>query len=65
MVVDIKIKDFKHKARLQAGGHMAKAPATITNASVILRETVIKVWMMKNRSKHFWLTMEIVKIIIM
>jgi hypothetical protein len=28
------------KARLVAGGHMTKAPATITYASVVSRETV-------------------------
>jgi hypothetical protein len=40
MIFDIKMKDFRHKARLVAGGHMTKAPATITYASVVSRETV-------------------------
>ena len=40
MVFDIKTKDFRHKARLVAGGHMTKAPATITCASVASREKV-------------------------
>jgi hypothetical protein len=40
MVFDIKMKDFQCKARLVAGGHMTKAPATITYASVVSRETV-------------------------
>ncbi len=40
MIFDIKMEDFRCKARLVAGGHMAKAPATITYASVVSRETV-------------------------
>ncbi len=40
MVFDIKMEDFWCKARLVAGGHMTKAPATITYASVVSRETV-------------------------
>ena len=40
MVFDIKMEDFKHKARLVAGGHKTEAPATITYASVVSRETV-------------------------
>ena len=34
------MEDFRCKARLVAGGHMTKAPATITYASVVSRETV-------------------------
>ena len=34
------MEDFGRKARLVAGGHMTKAPATITYVSVVLRETV-------------------------
>ena len=40
MVFDIKMEDFKRKARLVAGGHKTKALATITYASVVSRETV-------------------------
>ena len=40
MVFDIKMEDFRHQARLVAGNHMAKAPATIMYASVVSRETV-------------------------
>jgi hypothetical protein len=40
MIFDIKMEDFRCKARLVAGGHMTKAPATITYASVVSRETV-------------------------
>jgi hypothetical protein len=40
MIFDIKIEDFRHKARLVAGGHMTKAPVTITYASVVSRETI-------------------------
>ena len=40
MVFDIKMEDFRRKARLVAGGHKTDAPATITYASVVSRETV-------------------------
>jgi hypothetical protein len=40
MVFDIKMEDFKRKARLVAGGHKTEAPATITYASVVSGETV-------------------------
>ena len=34
------MEDFRHKAKLVIGGHMTEAPATITYASVVSRETV-------------------------
>jgi hypothetical protein len=40
MVFDVKMEDFRQKARLVAGGHLTKALATITYASVVSRETV-------------------------
>ena len=40
MVFNIKIEDFRCKARLVTEGHMTKAPATITYASIVSRETV-------------------------
>ena len=40
MVVDIKMEDFRHKARVVAGGHMTEAPATIEYASVVWTETI-------------------------
>ncbi len=40
MIFDVKLEDFRQKARLVAGGHQTKAPATITYASVVSRETV-------------------------
>jgi hypothetical protein len=40
MVFDIKMGDSKRKARLVPGGHKTEAPATITYASVVSRETV-------------------------
>jgi hypothetical protein len=40
MIFDIEMEDFRCKARLVAGGHMTKAPATITYASVVSRETI-------------------------
>ncbi|KAL7479383.1 hypothetical protein ACHAW6_005115 [Cyclotella cf. meneghiniana] len=40
MIFDIKMEDFCYKARLVAGGHMTKAPATLTNASIVSRETL-------------------------
>jgi hypothetical protein len=40
MVFDVKMEDFCWKARLVAGGHMTKAPATLTYASVVSRKIV-------------------------
>ncbi len=40
MIFDIKIEDFRQKARLVAGGHWTEAPATITYASVVSRGTM-------------------------
>ncbi|KAL7481939.1 hypothetical protein ACHAW6_007627 [Cyclotella cf. meneghiniana] len=35
MIFDIKMEDFCHKALLVAGGHMTKAPATLTYTSIV------------------------------
>ena len=40
MVIDTKVEDFRYKARFVARSHMTKAPATITNVSVVTRETI-------------------------
>ncbi len=40
MIFDIKMEDFRRKARLVTGGYRTKAPATITYTSVVSRETV-------------------------
>jgi hypothetical protein len=40
MIFNTKMEDFQQKARLVAGGHMTKAPATITYASVVSHETI-------------------------
>ena len=40
MFFDIKMEDFRHKAWLIAGGHITKAPATLTYASIMSQETV-------------------------
>jgi hypothetical protein len=40
MIFDMKMEDFWQKARLVAGGHWTKAPATITYASMVSHETV-------------------------
>jgi hypothetical protein len=40
MIFDIKMTDFSRKARLVAGGHVTEAPAAMTYASVVSRETV-------------------------
>jgi hypothetical protein len=40
MMFDVKMEDFCHKARLVAGGHATKAPATLTYASVMSQETM-------------------------
>jgi hypothetical protein len=40
LVFDVKMEDFQRKARLVSGGHMTEAPASITYASVVSRESV-------------------------
>ncbi|KAL7475396.1 hypothetical protein ACHAW6_001312 [Cyclotella cf. meneghiniana] len=40
MIFDVKIADFSYKAQLVAEGHITKAPATLTYASVMSRETM-------------------------
>ena len=40
MIFDVKMEDFRRKARLVAGGHKTKAPATLTYSSVVSRESV-------------------------
>ncbi len=40
MIFDVKMEDFRCKTRLVAGGHMTKDPATLTNVSIVSRETV-------------------------
>lgn len=40
MIFDVKLDGFRRKARLVAGGHMTVAPAVLTYASVVSRESV-------------------------
>ena len=40
IVFDIKMENFRQKTRLVAGGNMTKASATVTDVSVVSRETV-------------------------
>ena len=40
IIFDVKMEDFRRKARLVAGGHMTTAPSSVTYASVVSRETV-------------------------
>ncbi len=40
MIFDIKMTDFAWKAMLVAGGHLTGAPAAMTCASVVSRETI-------------------------
>ena len=40
LVFDVKMEDFRRKARFVAGGHMTDVPPSITYASVVSRETV-------------------------
>ena len=40
LIFDIKMEDFRRKARYVAGGHTTEPPATITYASVVSRESV-------------------------
>ncbi len=40
MIFNVKMEDFRRKARLVAGGHMTDVPPTVTYASVVSRQTV-------------------------
>ena len=40
MIFDVKMEDFRRKARFVAGGHTTETPKTLTYASVVGRETV-------------------------
>jgi hypothetical protein len=40
LIFDVKIEDFRRKARFVAGGHMTETPATLTYSSVVSRESV-------------------------
>ncbi len=40
MIFDVKMEDFRRKARLVAGGHMTDVPPTIMYASVVSCKTV-------------------------
>ena len=40
MIYDVKMEDFRRKARLVAGGHMTETPKCMTYSSVVGRETV-------------------------
>ena len=40
MIFDVKMEDFRRKARYVAQGNMTEAPATLTYASVVSRESV-------------------------
>ena len=39
MIFDVKMENFRQKARLVAGGHMTKSPAPVTYARVVSCET--------------------------
>ena len=40
MIFDVKMENFRRKVRIVAGGHMKKAPVTVTYVSVVSREPV-------------------------
>ena len=40
MIFDVKMEDFRIKARLVSGGHMTEQPDVMTYASVVSHETV-------------------------
>ena len=40
LIVDVKMEDFRRKARLFAGGNMTETPKCMTYSSVVGRETV-------------------------
>jgi hypothetical protein len=41
MIFDVKMEDFRRKARFVAGGHTTDTPHEMTYASVVSRESVI------------------------
>jgi hypothetical protein len=41
LIFDLKIENFRRKARFVAGGHTTKTPVTLTFSSVVLRESVL------------------------
>ena len=41
MIYDVKMEDFRRKAQLVAGGHMAETPKCMTYSSVVGLETVL------------------------
>jgi hypothetical protein len=41
MIFDVKMEDFRHKARFVAGGHTTYTPHAMTSASVVSRKSVI------------------------
>ncbi|KAL7480043.1 hypothetical protein ACHAW6_005750 [Cyclotella cf. meneghiniana] len=40
MIFDVKMEDFCCKAWLVAGGHTGKAPANLTDSSIVFQETM-------------------------
>jgi len=40
MIFDVKMEDFRRKARMVAGGHMTETPKCMTYSSVVARDTV-------------------------
>ena len=40
MIFDVKIENFRRKARLVAGGHIVDSPSCLTYSSVVSRESV-------------------------
>ena len=40
LIYEVKMEDFRRKARLVAGGHMPETPKFMTYSSVVGRETV-------------------------
>jgi hypothetical protein len=40
MIFDVKMEDFRRKARFVAGGHTPDTPHAMTSASVVSRESV-------------------------
>jgi hypothetical protein len=41
IIYNVKMEDFRRKARCVAGGHMTEVPSTITYASVVSRESMM------------------------
>ncbi|KAL7474463.1 hypothetical protein ACHAW6_000437 [Cyclotella cf. meneghiniana] len=58
VIVDAKMENFHHKALLVAGGHLRKAPTTLTYASIMLAADVLYFYINAPCHKKIWTTLQ-------